>query len=72
MVDAMNWRVTLARWAFRAWLERQAMRVASHLPRWLVYWATIRLWAHGTTGRWGNTDPGQLSLFEAMDRWQQK
>lgn len=39
------------------------------LPREVILWATVRLFAHGTTGKYGNTHPDSLTLFEALDRW---
>lgn len=39
------------------------------LPRWLVYWATIRVWAHATTGQYGTTEAPALTVAEALNRW---
>lgn len=39
------------------------------LPRWVIYWSAIRLWAHGTSGKWGNTSPTELTFDVALDRW---
>jgi len=39
------------------------------LPKKLVYYATIRLWAFSTTGTWGDTEVTGLSISEALKRW---
>lgn len=51
--------------------EKVGVFVAWHLPRFIVYWCAIRLFAHGTAGRWGNTDPGKMDCMEALKRWEQ-
>lgn len=43
--------------------------LAWRLPRRLVYLAFIRLWAHGTTGQWGDQHPGLMTFDEASKRW---
>ena len=39
------------------------------LPRRLVYWCGVVMFAHGTTGMYGDTVAGELTLFEALERW---
>lgn len=51
-------------------IERLKMALAWRLPRWLVYWAVIRVWAHGTTGQYGDTEPDRLGWNEALKRWE--
>lgn len=58
MISERN-RVRLALWA------------AGLLPHWLVMWASIRLISHATTGKYGDTDPGKLSVMDALKRWEQ-
>jgi hypothetical protein len=66
----MTWQLTRMRWWMTRQQERLAMRIAWHLPRWLIYWAVIRCWAHGTTGEYGTTEPDKLGWSEALKRWQ--
>lgn len=54
------------------WLEGLAERLAWWLPRRLVYWATIRLWAEATTGRYANTHPMALGIVDVLDAWTAK
>lgn len=50
-------------------LDRAADRAAWLLPRRLVRHCAIRLWAHGTTPPWGDTVAGELTVDEALRRW---
>jgi hypothetical protein len=49
--------------------ERLVMWVAWHLPRHLAYWAFVRVAAAATTGEWSGSVPDQVSVMEAMRRW---
>lgn len=56
----------------RPWyvLRDETMLWCAHrLPRWLVRWATIRLIAHATVGKYGRTIVPELSAMEALKRW---
>ncbi len=60
---------------YRAWVQWQVVDkmvqwIAWRLPRSVVYWAVIRMWAHGTTGKYGNTHPMSLTLDQALERWE--
>ncbi len=46
-------------WIFIAWC----------LPRKLVMWASIRLIAHATQGKYGSTIVPELSAMDAVKRW---
>lgn len=48
-----------------------AMWIAWHLPRWLVYWCSIRLMAHATQGPWGNETPSSVDIMKALKRWEE-
>ena len=50
--------------------EKLVTTLVWSLPRWLIYWATIRLAAHATTGVYGKTDPTTLNVMEALRRWE--
>ncbi len=49
--------------------ERVAYWTAWHIPRWLVYFATIRLVAHATTGQFSSTAVPELGAMDAIKRW---
>lgn len=49
--------------------EKLYFWIAWRLPKWLVYFATIRLAAHATTGEYGMTIPSELDVMEAIKRW---
>ena len=44
--------------------------IAYRLPKWLVCWASIRLVAHATTGKYENTIVTELTVMDALDRWE--
>lgn len=50
--------------------ERIPDAIARRLPRRVVYYAAIRLWAHGTTGRYGRTIAPELTVADAIERWE--
>lgn len=39
------------------------------LPRFVIYWASIRLISNATTGQYGNTIVPELSAMDALQRW---
>lgn len=49
--------------------DKLQMKAAWMMPRWLVYWCSIRLMAHATTGKYGNQVVGELTAMDALDRW---
>lgn len=49
--------------------ERALMAIAWRLPRSIAYWAAIRVMAHATTGKHGNTLVPELRATEAIERW---
>lgn len=60
-------------WTVQDWWrvkkEKIAMALAWHLPRWLVKWAYVRVGAHATTGQYENTVVPELSMVDALKRW---
>lgn len=49
--------------------ERFWMSIAWALPRKLAYWCALRVWAHGTQGKWSNQIVPELTCAEAIKRW---
>ncbi len=43
--------------------------IASKLPKRLVYFTTIELWARTTSGKYGNISPSTLTVTEALDKY---
>ena len=39
------------------------------LPRWIIYWCAMRLWVASTTGKYSSTIAPELTLDEAIRRW---
>ena len=56
------------------WFKRKirdlAFSFAWAVPRWLAYYCTIRVAAHATQGKWGDTLASELTVFQALDRWE--
>jgi hypothetical protein len=44
--------------------------IARHLSKRLVYFCTIRLIAHATTGKFGNQVVPDLTAMDALSRWE--
>jgi hypothetical protein len=62
-------------WGYEVMDKRRTMlmrTVAWRMPRWLVYWCGIRLFAHGTTGRYGHTVAPELTVMDALERWEDR
>lgn len=51
-------------------IEKIQTAIAWRLPRWLAYWAAIRVMANATTGQYGDTDPTTLDVMTALKRWE--
>jgi hypothetical protein len=62
--------LSYARWWFATRPDAVARRVAWLLPRKVAYWATLRVGAHATTGRYGHQVVPELTFFEAIERWE--
>lgn len=43
--------------------------LADILPRELVYYCTIRLMVHGTTGRYSHTNTASVRAITLLNRW---
>lgn len=56
----------------RCWSERLWMWVAWHLPRKLVKWCYIRVGAHATTGEHSSMVVPELTMMDALKRWNDK
>ena len=50
--------------------DKMVMWIAWHMPKWLVYWCSIRLMAHATTGKYGNDIVDSVSIMDALKRWE--
>lgn len=50
-------------------IHRLAIFTADHLPKLVVYWATVRAGHHAITGQWEGTDPKKVTMNEVMRRW---
>lgn len=49
--------------------DKLKMKIAWAMPRWLVYWCSIRLMAKATQGEWGTQEVPALLAMDALKRW---
>lgn len=57
------------RYEWRKQKENVMLWVAWHTPKWLAYWCAIRVMAHATTGKYGDTNPTTEPMMTALERW---
>ena len=49
--------------------ERIIKWIVWHLPKIIIYWATIRLICHGTSGKYSMQIVPELLAMNALERW---
>jgi len=49
--------------------EKLQFRVAWLMPKWLVYFCSIRLMVNATTGKYSNTIVPEITAMDALGRW---
>ena len=49
--------------------EMITIKIAWALPHQLVLWCFPRVAAHATPGQWGTEHPDDVSVMQAIDRW---
>lgn len=49
--------------------EKIQLFFARLLPGWLIYWASICMIAHATTGKYSSTIVPNLTAMDALERW---
>ena len=50
--------------------EKFWIKIAWLLPKNLIYWATIRLWANATQGEWAHVESPAVTISDAVKRWE--
>jgi hypothetical protein len=50
-------------------MEKLRMWFVWHMPKWVVYWCSIRMIAHATQGEYSNQIVPELSAMDALKRW---
>ncbi len=53
-------------------LEKVKTTIVWALPRWLIYWASIRLIAAATSGKNGHVSPDGLNVMDALKMWEDR
>ena len=49
--------------------EKLQMWAAWKLPKWLVKWAAVRMFAHAATGEYSEQEVPALYAMDALRRW---
>ena len=71
MLKKVQWQLQWYQNRLRVRAEKLIMAFVWRLPRRVIYFAVIRVWSHGTTGKFGGTHPDDLGWGEALRRWEQ-
>jgi len=61
--QALKWKMEGKAEKFWIWLSWK-------MPRKLAYWCAIRVGAHATTGKYGDTVVPGLSMMDMFKRWE--
>lgn len=69
-------KTRIALWRYDHSLDRiaegLARAIVARLPRRIVYWASIRVMAHATQGRWSSQEVPSLYAMDALKRWDER
>ena len=58
------------RYRLRELKEKVTIKIAWKLPKYLVMWCAVRLMSYATVGEYGNQHPGDISIMDALKRWE--
>lgn len=61
--------ISYTKWYWYKVPDRVAMKVAWRLPKRVVKWCYVRVGAHATTGKYGNTVVPDITMMDALQRW---
>ncbi len=50
--------------------DRILVKIARLMPKCIVKWCAIRLMAHATCGKYGDTEVPKLGIITALKRWE--
>ncbi len=71
MMSELRWRwIYFRHQTLFVWTEKLLMWLAWHLPKSLVEKATIRVFSTATTGKYGTSNPYNVDVFTALNRFQ--
>jgi hypothetical protein len=51
-------------------MDKFWMKLAFFLPKKLAYWATIRLIANATQGKWSHVEAPAVLAMDVLKRWE--
>lgn len=66
----MRARLSYFKWWRANVKDKVAMKIAWLLPSRVVMWAYVRVGTNATTGEYGNTIVPELSMMDALKRWE--
>lgn len=50
-------------------MEKLKYTIAWMMPKWLVYYCSIRLIAHASTGKYSNVPVPEITAMDALKSW---
>ena len=50
-------------------IEKLTIWIAWHLPRSIVKWAAVRMFAVASAGKFATKDAGAITFFDGMEAW---
>ena len=65
-----KWQWTRLTWAYWRAVDGFQWWAAMHMPRWMVYLGAIRLMSAATTGKYSNTEVGEVRAVTCLKRWE--
>ena len=54
-------------WAVKR--DKLQMAFVWMMPKWVIMWASVRMIAHATTGKYSGTVVPELTAMDALKRW---
>ena len=52
------------------WMENLGHWIAWHLPKWVIYYAAVRLWVYSSTGPRASESGPSITVTDALRDWE--
>lgn len=61
--------IDYARFLLSEKIDRLLMNLAWKMPKRLVCWCAVRVWANASSGKWSDEEASDIRFVEALNRW---